>query len=125
IVGADEAVRLEVDLKNVPSLVVKVFRIDAVAYFLARGDEVDTAIDLDGMIASHERTITSDAPAMRRVRQIVELPECARPGTYVIELIGNGRSSRALVRKGSVRHTVRVGAGGLVVRVLDRPNARL
>ncbi len=113
-------VELEVDVKNVPQLVVKVFRIDPVAYFLAsRGAEVDTSIDLDGMTASDERTIRSDAPAMRRVRQRIPLPACARPGTYVVELVGNGRSSRALLRVGGLRHTVRVGVAGPVVRVLD------
>ncbi|HUS63176.1 MAG TPA: hypothetical protein VMZ28_01495, partial [Kofleriaceae bacterium] len=120
VVPAGTAVELEVDVKNVPQLVVKVFRIDPVAFFLAsRGAEVDTAIDLDGMTASDERTLRSEAPAIRRVRQRIPLPACARPGTYVVELVGNGRSSRALLRVGALRHTVRVGAAGPVVRVLD------
>ncbi|MCB9575343.1 MAG: hypothetical protein H6709_24975, partial [Kofleriaceae bacterium] len=128
--AADAPVVLEVDVKNVPRLTVKVFRIDAVAYFLARGREVDTSLDLDGMVAGDESVITSDEPPMRRQRRRLELAGCARPGTYVVELIGNGRSSRALVRKGGLRHTVRVGAAGPVVRVHDEagrpvPDARL
>jgi hypothetical protein len=118
-VAADAAVTLEVDLKNVQSLVVKTFRIDAVAYWLARRSEVDTTVDLDGMVASSEQRITSDLPAIRRVRQRIPLPGCDRPGTYVIELIGNGKSSRALIRKGGLRHTVRLGVAGPTVRVLD------
>ncbi len=128
--GAGDAVALEVDVKNVPVLVVKVFRINALAYFLARGAEVDTSLDLDGMVASDERTIKSDAPAIVRRREQIDLPGCARPGTYVVELIGNGKSSRALIRKGGLRHTVRVGAAGPTVRVLDDagravPDARI
>ena len=118
-VPADAAITLEVDVKNVPSLVIKTFRIDAVAHYLARRAEVDTTIDLDGMVASHEQTITSDLPAIRRTRLRIPLPACARPGTYVVELIGNGKSSRALIRKGALRHTVRVGVAGPTVRVLD------
>jgi hypothetical protein len=124
-VPADAPVVLEVDLKNVAQLVVKTFRIDPVAYFLARGAEVDTAIDLDGMVASDEQIVRSEAPAIRRERRRIELPGCARPGTYVIELIGNGKSSRALLRKGGLRHSVRVGAAGPTVRVLDEAGAPL
>ena len=118
-VPADAAVALEVDVKNVANLVVKTFRIDPVAYYLARRAEVDTTIDLDGMVASDEQVLRSDLPAIRRVRQRIPLPACARPGTYVVELIGNGKSSRALIRKGGLRHTVRVGLAGPTVRVLD------
>ncbi|MFO0759250.1 MAG: hypothetical protein U0359_22350 [Byssovorax sp.] len=128
--AADEAVRLEVLCKNVPELTVKVFRINALAYFLGKGGEIDTDIDLDGMIAGDERTVTIDAPSIRRTAQSVDLPGCARPGTYVVELIGNGRASRALIRKGSLRAVSRVGAAGVTVTVLDEqgrplPDARL
>src|SRR5262249_47617956 len=64
--GAEDPVALEVLVKNVPELVVKVFRIDALAYFAARGEEVDTSVDLDGMIAGDERTLRLDAPPIRR-----------------------------------------------------------
>ena len=121
-VAADAPVTIEVDVKNVPQLVVKTFRIDPVAYYLARRAEVDTTVDLDGMVASDEMVLRSDLPAIRRVRQRIALPGCSRPGTYVIELIGNGKSSRALIRKGGLRHTVRVGVAGPTVRVLDDKN---
>ena len=56
---------------------------------------------------------------------------CARPGTYVVDLIGNGMSSRAVVHKGRLRHVMRVGAAGHVVTIVDeqrgsrpRPDAR-
>ncbi len=122
-VPADAPVALEVDLKNAAHLVIKTFRIDPVAYFLARGAEVDTAIDLDGMVASDEQVLRSELPAIRRERRRIELPGCARPGTYVIELIGNGKSSRALIRKGGLRYSVRVGAAGPTLRVLDEHGA--
>jgi len=118
-VPASAPVVLEVDIKNAAQLVVKTFRIDAVAYFLARGAEVDTTIDLDGMVASDEIVLRSELPAIRRERRRIALPGCERPGTYVIELIGNGKSSRALIRKGGLRHSLRVGAAGPTLRILD------
>ena len=129
-VAADAEVFLELDLKNVGQLVIKTFRVDPVAYFLARRAEVDTAIDLDGMVASDEQVLRPGLPAIRRVRQRIALPACARPGTYVIDLIGNGKASRALIRKGGLRHSLRIGAAGPTVRVQDEhgdplPDARL
>ncbi|MCY0989073.1 hypothetical protein OV203_18195 [Nannocystis sp. ILAH1] len=117
-IAADAPVALEASVKNVPRLVVKTYRIDAVAHFLARHAEVDTTIDLDGLVASDEQVILGDAPAIQRVRRQIALPGCDRPGTYVIELIGGGKSSRALIRKGGLRHTVRVGLAGPTIRVL-------
>ena len=78
--GVDEPVVLEVDVKHVPELVVKVFRIDPLAYFQHQRREVDTDLDLDGLAASHEQVLTFAEPPVRRVRRRIELPMCARPG---------------------------------------------
>lgn len=110
---------LEADVKHVPELVVKVFRVDPHAYFLHSRREVNTDLDLDGLAASHEQVLVFDEPPVRRVRRRIELPMCARAGTYVIDLIGNGMSSRAVVHKGRLRYTSRVGAAGHVVTIVD------
>src|SRR4029079_4867886 len=50
--AADEPTALDVDLKNVGELVLKVFRIDPLAYFQHHHREVDASLDLDGLAAS-------------------------------------------------------------------------
>jgi hypothetical protein len=115
----DEPIALEVDVKNVAELVVKVFRIDPLAYFHHHRREVDSGLDLDGLAASHEQVLRYTEPPIRRVRRRIELAVCARPGTYIVDLIGNGMSSRAVVHKGRLRHVMRVGAAGHVITVLD------
>nr|HEX4315678.1 hypothetical protein [Kofleriaceae bacterium] len=127
--AAGAPVALDVDVKNVGELVVKVFRIDPLAYFQLHKREVDTDLDLDGLAATSEQVLRFAEPPIRRVRRRVELPACARAGTYVVDLIGNGMSSRALVRKGRLRFASRVGAQGRVVTIVDdagapRPDAR-
>lgn len=129
-VGQDDALALEVNVKNVGQLLVKVFRIDPLTYFSLHQQPVPASLDLDGLAASHELTLSFSEPAVRRVRRRLELPQCARPGCYVIDLIGNGTSSRALIWKGRLRLARRVCAAGQVVTVLDdrgqpRPSARL
>nr|MDQ3370175.1 hypothetical protein [Myxococcota bacterium] len=114
-----EPIVLDADVKNVGELVIKVFRVDPLAYFQHHQREVNTDLDLDGLAASHELVVRFAEPAVRRVRHRIELPMCTRGGTYVIDLIGNGRSSRALIHKGRLRHTMRIGAAGQVVTILD------
>jgi hypothetical protein len=128
--GSADAVTLEVFVKNVPELQIKVFRINVLAYFLARGNDIDTSVDLDGMVANDERTVRPGAAPIRRTRITIDLPGCARPGTYVVELIGNGKSSRALIRKGSLRHIQRTSAAGSTLSIFDEagrfvPDARV
>ena len=41
---------------------------------------------------------------------------------YVVDFIGNGRSSRALVRKGGLRQLVRTTSSGQVFTILDDKN---
>ncbi len=123
--AADEPVVLDVDLKNVPTLVVKVFEVNTLNYALQTGRDVDTTIDLDGLVPTDELTLTLDEPPARRVLRRIELPSLARPGTFVVELIGGGKSSRALVRKGALRHVERVGAGGHAFTVFDDQGRRL
>jgi hypothetical protein len=117
--AVDEPILLDADVKNVAELVVKVYRIDPLAYFQLHRREVSSDVDLDGLAASHELVMRFSEPPVRRVRRRIELPMCTRGGTYVIDLIGNGMSSRAVIHKGRMRHVSRVGAAGHLVTVLD------
>lgn len=101
--AAGDAVTLAVDTKNVPTLLVKVFAVDAFRYLVEKQKEVDATIELDGVVANAEQTFAYDEPALRRVRRTFDLPQLREPGTYVVELVGNGISSRAVIQKGGLR----------------------
>ena len=117
--GADDAVRVELDTKNVPTLVVKVFEIDSYRYHVETQREVDASIELDGVVANFERTFNyPDAPS-RRMRRTFDLPMLRKPGLYVVEFVGNGIASRAVIRKGELRMVERTTAAGHAVRIYD------
>ena len=102
--AADEPVRLDVSIKNVPTLLVKVFAIDGYRYPRREGDARSTrSIDLDGVVPNFEQTFTYAEPPLRRVLRSFDLPMLREPGTYVVEFVGNGLSSRAVVHKGDLR----------------------
>jgi len=122
---ADEPVRLDLHIKNVNTLIVKVFEINTRNYYREHSREVDTDINLDGLVANFEKTFTYEDSPLRRIARTFEFPQLNRPGVYVIDLIGNGRSSRALVRKGRLKHLVRTGAAGQVFTILDDRNQRV
>lgn len=115
----DEAVTLTVDVKNVPKLLVKVFVVDAHAYQRDTGKDVDASIPLDGLIANRETTYEYGEAPIRRVRRDFEFPELSAPGTYVVEFLGNGVSSRAVVTKGALEFTEVRDAAGHALTVRD------
>ncbi len=123
--AADEPVGLDLYVKNVKTLIVKVYEINTQNFYRENLREVDTAINLDGLVANEETTETYQEEPLRRVRRHFEFPSLKKPGTYVVDFIGNGKSSRVLVRKGTLRHLVRSTAAGHEFTVLDENNRKL
>ncbi|MCB9697579.1 MAG: hypothetical protein H6738_12430 [Alphaproteobacteria bacterium] len=129
--AADEPVAIDVELKNAWPLRIRLYRMNTAAWAASRGGDVPLDVDLDGLAAGDEQLVTTaPVPPMRRVHQRIELPAADRPGTWVVELVGQGRASRMLLHKGHLRCVTRPTAAGLELRVLDgegrlRPEARV
>ncbi len=119
---ANDAVSLDADVKNVKTLIVKVFEINALNYYREKNREVDTSINLDGLVANDEKTFTYDEAPLHRVRRHFDFPTLKKPGVYVVEFIGNGTSSRALIHKGKLRFIEHTGTAGHVFSVMDEEN---
>ena len=123
--AVDELVSLDVWVKHVETFIVKVFEINTDNYYRRFGRQVNTDIDLDGLVANAETVHTYSDPPLRRVRRTFEFPDLDRRGVFVIEFIGNGKSSRALIRKGRLYFVGRTGPAGQVLTVLDESRRRL
>jgi len=113
-------VSLDLEVKNAPKLIVKVYELNALNYFLAHKRELNTDLPLDGLVANSETTHTYDEPPLRRVLRNFKFPELkGRRGAWIVEFIGGGRSSRALIRKGQWHLIQKTGAAGDLLTVLD------
>jgi hypothetical protein len=113
-------VALDVWVKNAPKLIVKVYELNALNYFLTQRRQLNTDLPLDGLIANAETTHEYTEPPTRRVRRTFKFPELkGRRGAWMIELIGGGKSSRALVRKGQWDLVQQTGPAGDLLTVLD------
>ena len=118
----DEPVQLELMVKNVPSMIVKVFEINTGNYYREFKREIDTDVNLDGLVANSEQTLVSNQSPLRREARTLPLPGLTKPGVYVVDFIGNGKSSRALIRKGALRPLARQVPSGHLVTVVDEQN---
>lgn len=124
VFAADGAVSLSIGVKNVPSMRLAVYDLDAFAACREENGEVGADIDLDGCVPTAERTLDYSAFAPARLHEeTLALPELARPGLYVVECSGSGISSRALVRKGRIRIVHEPCASGELFQVLDEKGA--
>lgn len=121
----DDEVALTASIKNVDTLLVKVYEINAFNYFRDTGSPLDLALDLDGMVATHEERFTYTESPFLRVERTFPLPALLPRGVYVVELIGGGVSSRALVQKGSLELIERTTPAGHLFIVLDEQGGRV
>ena len=119
----DEPVKLELFTKNVPTLMVKVFEVNTQNFYRLQKREVDTAINLDGLVANTEQSKTYTETPFLRVGRTFEFPKLTKPGVYVVDFIGAGKSSRALIRKGRLRSIAGMSTAGQKLTIIDEAGA--
>ncbi len=125
LVGPADPVKLTVFVKNVRELQVKVFEINTLNYYRETGEPLNLAVNLDGLVATSVQRAEYKESSERRVARSFEFPDLKGPGAYVIEFIGNGISSRALVQKGRLNVLQEVTAAGHAFTVFDDAHRRL
>lgn len=115
-----ETVALDVHVKNVKDLMVKIYEINTPNYYRSVGRQINTALDLDGLIAHEEQSFTYDDDPFKRVKRRFSFPQLdAERGAWVLEFIGNGKSSRAVIFRGGLQYLMRPSSAGHALRVLD------
>jgi hypothetical protein len=124
-IAPDAPVKLTAHVKNVQDLIVKVYEINTLNYYRETGSPLNLAINLDGLVASSEKRVEYKETAERRIARTFEFPELNRRGAWVVELIGKGKSSRALVQKGRLGVLQEVTASGHAFTVLDEASRRV
>ena len=113
------------ELKNVKEVSVQLFEINTQAYYRDTQQEVDTSIDLDGLLASHriQLDFSAIAPAVRHRETIPLPPLVGRRGVFIAEVSADGQVMRAILRKGCLRMVSRALVDGHAVTVIDEHNS--
>ncbi len=113
-------VKFDVTLKNTPKVIVKIYELNALNAFQTQKRQLNTDMNLDGLVANSERTEVFDGGPFVRTTKAFTFPELkGRRGAWIVEFIGGGRSSRALVRVGQWQVVQTVSPGGDLLTVLD------
>ncbi|WP_395736053.1 autotransporter-associated beta strand repeat-containing protein [Prosthecobacter sp.] len=116
-------IQFDVTVKNTPKLIVKIFELNTLNFFQTQQRQLNTDLNLDGLVANSEQTHAFDGGPFVRKRQTFKFPELkARRGAWIVEFIGGGRSSRALVRTGQYHALQQTGPSGDLILVLDEKN---
>ena len=116
--GDDVALTLRI--KNVEELIVKIYKINALNFYRDLDREINTDIDLDGLVANEEKTYRYESEPVLRRTEIFALESLKdQRGVFVVEFIGNGMSSRALVRKGKLEYLSKTTPAGELLTLLD------
>lgn len=113
-------VRFDVWVKNVPILAVNVYDVNSLDVFLQQKRQVNTDLNLDGMVPTLRKSIPLEENVFLRRRTSITLPELTnRRGVWLVEVIGGNRSNRALLRIGHWRSIHQSDPAGVRVTLLD------
>ncbi|MBE2287260.1 MAG: hypothetical protein IAE77_27650 [Prosthecobacter sp.] len=116
-------IAFDVVVKNTPKLIVKIFELNTLNFFQTQQRQLNTDLNLDGLVANSEQTHAFDGGPFTRTRQKFAFPDLkGKRGAWIIEFIGGGRSSRALIRTGQWHLLQQTGPAGDLVLVLDEKN---
>ena len=123
--GSKDPISLTLHTKNVDKLIVKVFEINTRNFYRKFNREIDTDIKLDGLVANSETLHEYDDSPLLRVKREFKFDDLKKDGVYVIDFIGGGQSSRALIRRGRMFMVGRVSPIGQRFKVIDDEGAVL
>ncbi len=114
-----DRVRIELELKNVPELLVRIYRLNAKNILSRQAEAISTAIDLDGTVANTERRLEYAQRPDLRHRETIELPELEGMGVWVVECLAGGKRSRALIHKGHLQSIPTLSDVGHILRIVN------
>lgn len=123
----DDDVVIECAIKNVNTLLVKVFEISTFNYYKSENKKIDSNINLDGLIASQELSFDySEQAPIEKVEKKFDFPNLkGKRGIFVIEFIGNGKSSRSMIQKGDLHFIVETSPIGQVIKIIDQDSIKV
>ncbi|MGR3319761.1 MAG: hypothetical protein ACUZ8O_14945 [Candidatus Anammoxibacter sp.] len=122
IFTAKEDVELNVSIKNVTKLIVKIFHINTINYYRSIQHQVGIDMNLDGLVANEEHIYKYNDPPLRKIKRSFKFDSLKRPGVYIVEFVGNGKSSRAVIQKGTIKYVENIGSAGHEFALFDEDN---
>lgn len=119
----EESVKLILELKNIPELIIKVFEFNTETYYRKNMKPLDTSIDLQGLEPSFMRKETEMFKGVKKnkilTKEFTFDELIGKVGTFIIEFQGNGKLSRVVIKKGSLTLIHKSTNGGHIAYIID------
>ena len=117
----DEEVTVTMDIKNVPKLLIRVLELNTYSYYKNFMKPIEPNINIDGLVPQKEIQVEYTQSSFVRHQEVFRFDEL-KAGAFVIEFIGNGRYSRVIVKKGTLKFVSKLTVSGHLFMVLDENN---
>ena len=122
----DEDIKLDFDLKNITTLNLSIYEINTENYYLEKKAPLNSLINVEGIIASKtvDIKIEGGENPLKRIRKTIEFDQIpkGRPGVYLVEILGNGISSRIIIKKGRLNLITRNTSKGILCQIINEKN---
>ncbi|KAK2950095.1 putative Actin-binding protein [Blattamonas nauphoetae] len=124
VIDSDDPISLEISVKNVKKLQMKVYEMNTRHYFTKEKQQIPLNMDLDGLSPSFEQEMdfSSIAPIVQHVEKLPLEELNGRCGVFIVDVVGGGQTSRALIKKGTLRFLERPTVNGQALLVLNEKN---
>mmetsp|Transcript_24062 Transcript_24062/g.21086 ORF Transcript_24062/g.21086 Transcript_24062/m.21086 type:complete len:367 (-) Transcript_24062:3285-4385(-) len=119
--GPGDQVNLDVLIKNVQSLRIKLFEFCPENYYLKEKKQIEGTLNLDGLVTAEESSHTFNEPAAKVITHTFKFDTISntKRGIFIIDLIGGGMSARAVIRKGKLTYLERSNVAGQIFTILN------
>ena len=122
----NEEIKIDLEIKNIKNMHISIYEINTENYFLDKKSQIDSSIDIEGLIASQNYDIKIEGTEnpLKRIRKTIELNKIPKdkPGVYLIELLGDGISSRIIIKKGKLNLISRNTTKGIMCQIINEKN---
>ena len=122
----DEEVKIDFDFKNTKEINLSVYEINTENYYLEKKAPLNSLINVEGIIASKSMDIKIEGGEnpLKRIRKTINLEQIpkGKPGVYLVEVLGNGVSSRIIIKKGRLNLISRNTSKGILCQIINEKN---
>lgn len=118
--AVQETISLQIRIKNIKKLLINIFEVNTVNYCKEFLQNFNDDIDLDGLVPKESivHDFSQRAPIISKV-ELFTFEDMNRRGVFIIEFLGNGLTTRAIVYKGSLNLLTTQTSSGVSFNILD------
>ena len=119
----NEDIELTLEIKNIQTLFVNIYEINTENYYYMNKNVFDSGISLDGIVPTFEDKYTYNEKPQLLLEKKISLGKIPKKrGLFVVEFIGNGHVSRAVIQRGNLKCIHKNTVNGKVLYILDEEN---